>query len=137
MADLISALDDEDQEAQTRAYFDVETGEMEYLPFELDDESLFADVLHAPARWIRIPRLSVAERRRVRAGFADEVNDPQVRLEVVDALHAPGTAFAAFARLLRRTRGLTEQWLSYRDRSLDTHARAWLAGLGIAAVDAP
>ncbi len=133
-ADLIAALDNEDQEAQTRAFFDVQTGEIEYLPFELEDASLFADVLHDPSRWIAIPRLPTSERRRVRNTFVGEVNDPQVRLQLVDALNPPNRDFVAFERLLRRTPGLSDQWLHHRDRSLGGHARAWLAALGIDAL---
>lgn len=134
LSELVSAFDNDggDQDVQTRAFFDLWSGEIEYLPFELEDESLFADVLQAPERWLRIPSLGTAERRRARSTFVDDVNDPQLRLQLADALASPDQAFAAFAQLLRRTRGLFEQWLHHRDRSLTGPARAWLASLGIA-----
>lgn len=134
LAELAAAFD-RPRSDLTRSYFDRQTGEVEHVPFELQDESVFADVLSAPARFLSVPPASPVARYRLRADFLDEVKDPQLRLQLADALDRPRGALAEFERVLRRWPEARDAWLAFRDRALDRAVRAWLATLDIVPVD--
>lgn len=68
--------------------------------------------------------------------FANSVEDPDARYEILQATHGTG-AFRLFKMTVGRL-GLRDAWFRYRDDSMRDLARAWLEEHGIAYVeDAP
>jgi hypothetical protein len=133
---LISALD-ESESSSSVAYLDLQTGDLEFVPnpdagdaYEVD-LSEFADIVSAPGRWARLEPLESWLRFDVRRRFVDSVDDPQLRLQLSDALDQSRGALAQFARLLRMNVRVRDAWFSFRDRALEAPARARLARLGV------
>lgn len=135
IAELAAALDQPKSPQTPRAFFDRQTGEIEHVPFEVEDESLFADIFDSPTRFVQIPPAPAVERHRVRARFLDEVTDPQLRIQLTEALDRPKGALPEFDRILRQARAGREAWLRYRDRAFAQKARAWLASLDIVPIE--
>lgn len=128
--DELAEAMDEGGDSLTRAYFDRETGAIEYVPFQLACPTLFADVLGTPARWLRIPALGAWQRQRLRMRFADDVSDVHLRPRLLAALDEP-RPFSAVARVLRQASSVGDAWTQFRTRYLTADVRAWLATLGI------
>jgi hypothetical protein len=79
---------------------------------------------------VEIQPLPVRERRQLRQRFVeDQMNDPQLRLRLFEALEGP-RPFTRFEAVLREQRDL-DRWLSFRAEALTPLARAWLSALGI------
>jgi hypothetical protein len=122
---------DRERGGGVRTFVDRETGEIEHVPLAVEVEGVFDDIFASPERWVEVSPLPDQVRVQVRRRFADEVNDPQVRLKLADALGAE-RPFQRFAAVLREVPGLLDGWLGFRDRELDGLARAWLAAIGLA-----
>ncbi len=128
--DELAEAMDEGGDSLTRAYFDRETGAIEYVPFELVDPTLFADVLGAPARWLRIPTLGAWQRQRLRMRFADDISDVHLRPRLLAALDERRPC-SAFAQVLRQAPSVGDGWTQFRTQHLTTDVHAWLATLDI------
>lgn len=134
MSELCTAMD-APEKGPTRAFFDVQTGEIEYVPRKYSVEGVFEDIFAAPERWREIPPLTTAERVRLRGQFVDKVGDPYWRSRLNDALDG-ADPLGAFATVTRQQATLGDQWLQHRDAALITRAHAWLAQLKILAAAA-
>jgi hypothetical protein len=114
-----------------RTFFDRVTGQLESMPRDAEVEGVFDDILAQPARWVEIQPLPARERRQLRRRFVEEqMNDPQLRLRLFEALDGP-RPIARFEAVLREQRDELDRWLSYRAGALAPLARAWLSALGI------
>jgi hypothetical protein len=135
MTELATALD-EPEAGPTRAFLDLESGEIEYIPRELEVEGVYDDIFAAPERWIEIRPAPSWERHRVRSRFADQVADPHVRLLLIEALEGRA-AFARFAQVLRRWPDIREQWFRFRDGALAALGKQYLEEIGVDPVAPP
>ena len=128
-AELAAALD-QPRRGPVRTFLDRTSGALEPMPRDVDPDGEFRDVLTAPARWVEIQPLTVAERQQLRRRFLEEVGDPYLRLRLSEALagHRP---FTRFDQILREGPPWLDAWLDFRVAALRTVARAWLSALGI------
>ncbi len=130
----LAALFDEAVSGPVRAFFDRASGQLESMPRDAEVEGVFDDILAQPARWVEIQPLPTRERRQLRRRFVEEqMNDPQLRLRLFEALEGP-RPFTRFEALLREHHDL-DRWLTFRTDALTPLARAWLSALGIDPVE--
>ncbi len=144
LPELIEALD-QPRRAPVRTFVDRQTGAIEHVPLAVEVEGVFDDIFAAPERWVEVQPLTPPARDRLRRRFLEVVTDPQVRLRLADALALPPPAANGgppvprprdFASVLRELPGLLDAWLRFRERELETTARAWLSAIGILPPDA-
>lgn len=134
MGDLVDALDTPTM-AHTRHFLDTETGEVEYVPLEVEDDEAFKDILEGPKRFVQIPPALEKHRYRVRDRFAQDVRDPQLRLSLTEALDLPKRALSEFERRLRLAPEERDRWFRFRERAFADEVRAFLASLDIVAIE--
>jgi hypothetical protein len=116
-----------------RTFVDRQTGAIEHVPADAEVEGVFDDIFASPERWIQVQPLATRVRNELRHRYVDAVDDPQFRLRLADAL-AGELPLVRFATVLREGPGLLDGWLLFRERELESVARAWLAAIGIDAV---
>jgi hypothetical protein len=129
LGELIQAFD-EPRGGPVRTFVDRETAALEHVPLDAEVEGVFDDIFASPTRWIEVQPLAGSVRRQLRHRFIEEVDDPQLRLHLGDALSGD-LPFSRFASVLREGRGLLDRWLGFRERELYPVAMAWLAAIGI------
>jgi hypothetical protein len=130
VAELASLLD-QARGGPVRAFFDRATGEIDSMPRDAEVEGVYDDIIASPERWVEIRPLRTPERRELRCRFVeDAVTDPQLRLELFDALSGE-RAFARFESVLRQHAPWLDTWLAFRTRALLPLARAWLSALDV------
>jgi hypothetical protein len=131
----LAARFDDAMGGPVRTFFDRVTGQLESMPRDAEVEGVFDDILAQPARWVEIQPLPARERRQLRRRFVEEeMNDPQLRLRLFEALDGP-RPLSRFEAVLREQRPALDRWLSYRAEALAPLARAWLSALGIDPAD--
>jgi hypothetical protein len=126
---------DEPRGGSVRTFVDRETGQIEHVPREVEVQGVFDDIFASPHRWAEIQPLANEIRSGLRRRFAEQVEDPQFRFKLANALAAK-LPFIRFASVLRDGPGLLDRWLAFRNRELDSLAVAWLAAIGIEALTA-
>jgi hypothetical protein len=130
IAELAARFDDA-VAGPVRTFFDRVTGQLESMPRDAEVEGVFDDILTEPARWVEIRPLPARERHQLRRRFVeDQMNDPQLRLRLFEALDGP-RPLNRFEAVLREQRQLLDRWLSFRTEALTPLARAWLSALGV------
>ena len=133
----LAALFDQPRNGPVRAFFDRETGDLESMPRDVEVEGVFDDILAAPARWIEVHPLPLAERRQLRQRFVDEVvTDPHLRLRLFETL-AGERPLARFDALLREQPVTLDAWMNFRSTTLASLVRTWLSALGIDPLESP
>ncbi len=143
LRDVVEALDASDPESE--AYLDPETGriivvtEEDRMAVEEDDPSLapiddpeylsrIREALESD-RFLTLPDSFEIHEWALMERFSLGIEDPEVRADMVEALHGRG-AFRAFRNGLDR-HGLRESWFAHRDSALEEIARDWLESHGI------
>jgi hypothetical protein len=129
MPELTEALD-QARGGPVRTFVDRQTGELEHVPRDAEVEGVFDDIFASPQRWVEVQPVPRQVRQQLRARFADEETDGQLRLRLVDALAAE-RPLAEFGKVLREVPGALDAWLAFRDRELEVVARAWLSAIGL------
>jgi hypothetical protein len=124
---LIDVLDE--SESWTRFhYVDRLSGAVETaLTAAVDGEGNFADVRADVSRFIPVKPLPKWVRLQVREQFVERcVDDPSLRLELLEALRAP-KPLLELQKYLRRDAALMDAFLAFRLQALNEAAQAWLA----------
>lgn len=127
LPELIDVLDD--AESWTRFhYVDRMSGAVETaLTEEVDGEGNFADVRQDVVRFVPVKPLPKWVRLQAREQFVERsVDDPSLRLELLEALRGP-KPLLEFQKFLRRDAALMDAFLAFRLRAFDDAAQAWLA----------
>jgi hypothetical protein len=127
----LAALFDEPRRGPVRAFFDTDTGTLESMPRDAEEEGLFDDIVAAPQRWVEVLPLPVTERKELRWRFVDqEIADAHLRLRLFEALDGKHP-FIRFEALLRDRPLLLDRWFAFRGASLHPLVRTWLSALNI------
>ena len=127
----LAALFDQARRGPVRAFFDRQSGELEWMPRDAEVEGVFDDIVAAPERWVEIHPLPLSQRRELRRRFVDEkITDAYLRLRLFEEVEGDRT-FTRFEALLRDRRELLDAWFAFRTAALETLARTWLSALDI------
>jgi hypothetical protein len=132
----LAALLDAERGGPVRAFFDHDTGALDWMPRDAEVEGVFDDIVAAPNRWVEIRPLAGRDRRELRRRFVEEVTDPHLRLQLGEAL-AGERALARFEAVLRQREEWLDAWLAFRVAALLPLARAWLSALDIEPIESP
>lgn len=127
LPELIDVLDD--GESWTRFhYVDRDSGAVETaLTEEVDGEGNFADVRHDVSRFVPVKPLPKWIRLQAREQFVErKVDDPSLRLELLEALRGP-KPLLEFQKYLRRDAALMDAFMAFRLEVFCDAAEAWLA----------
>ncbi len=131
-ADLVNRLLEEEEEEEEEGEeddLDLPDWEKELLPIA---RAIAAD----DPRYVALPEPNPHEDYRLMERFTAGVKDPHARQRLEDALNGRG-AFSRFRRVLGDYPELRDQWHAAQDAATREEALAWLAELGIEAVEKP
>ena len=143
---IIDAL--EMQTDDSRAYFDLDTGEVYEVSLAMidaaeegeeepdipewqEDEWELAQRIVASDRILRLPTKHDIHEWEIMKEFAESVKKESVSDDLLDAIHGPG-AFRSFKSAVRRHR-IEQDWYHFRDEALRDIAAEWCEDNGIAA----
>ncbi|NSW92962.1 MAG: hypothetical protein HPY74_20365 [Firmicutes bacterium] len=135
-------------------YLDTETGEIIYIPVELDEENIYEEeyISSLPEwekemvedvkaiyedeeeRYVIIPERSSSEAYEKMVRFTKTLNDSEISRKLFDALDGRG-AFRRFKDILRRYPQIENQWYKYKEELEKQEVRKWLWGIGIDPVE--
>ena len=114
-------VSDEDRRALEEATDDLPEWQREILP--KIREAVESD------RYLQLPDQFEIDEWSIMERFARSRQNPEIAEELLDAIHGAG-AFRLFRNTIDRL-GIEKDWYRFRDESLKSIARDWLAGHGI------
>ena len=139
---------------ENEVYFDTETGELIYVPEELNQDNIYEDEYIAKlpdwekemvadikavyedteGRFISIPERGSREAYQLMVDFTKRLDDLDIAERLFDALDGKG-AFRRFKRVISRYPETEEQWYKFKDESEKQEVREWLRSIGIEPVE--
>ena len=139
---------------QNQAYFDTETGDIIYIPTELNEDNVYDDeyIANLPdwekemvekvrvvyedegGRYEIIPERASFEAYDIMVKFTEELDDLTVSEKLFDALDGKG-AFRRFKNVISRYTEIKEQWYRYKLEVEKQEVREWLWSIGIEPVE--
>jgi hypothetical protein len=152
LEDISIATDTDDW--GNKAYLDTETGNIIYVPTELDEDNVYDEkyVAELPdwekemvekvkavyedeeGRYEAIPKRASFEAYDVMVKFTEELDDLTVSEKLFDALDGKG-AFRRFKNVISRYPKIEEQWYRYKLEVEKQEVREWLWSIGIEPVE--
>ena len=124
MDDIVEAMDA--PEGAPESVLDLQTGEVDWCP---DEDAEDAEGLDG-ARHVRVPRFGSREAYDLMRGFAERVEEDDVRAQLDVALGSRG-AFGRFRAVVSQFPDLAASWHAMRRDALVEEAKRWLAGLDV------
>ena len=107
----------------------LETDDPEALPeWQRQAQPKIQEALESD-RFLRLPSQFEIDEWSIMERFAQSLDEPKLTDQLLDAIHGSG-AFRLFRQSIRRL-GIEDDWYRFREESLRTIAREWLATHGI------
>jgi hypothetical protein len=151
--DELSLVMDTDR-YENEAYLDTETGDIVYVPIELNEDNVYDDEYVSGLleweketaedaklvyededdRYILIPERTSHDGYDIMVRFAKRLDDSNVSEKLFDALDGRG-AFRRFNSVLRKYPKIEKKWFQYKEEMEKQEVKEWLGNIGIDPVE--
>ena len=131
MEELSSAMEDSSYEHDY--YLDLETGEIDLVGDDLDDEDSLAlreNIENDPDRYEQIPKAESRDGYQDMQDFIATVKDDHLAEVLETAIEGKG-AFRRFKDVLLRYPDERERWFKFSDERMKERASEWLSDIGV------